>query len=300
MELDLLAEHYRRDGFVVVPDLVDAETLAALREVTDQLIDASRSVSKSDAVYDLDTGHSADSPRLTRIKLPHIQHPLYWQVLSSEPVLRLLSQLLGTAALRLHTSKLNCKSPHGGRAVEWHQDWAFYPHTNDDILALGIWLDDVTPENGPLLAIPGSHKGPVLQHCANGVFAGAIDPKDPLFEIDQVSALTGAAGSASVHHVRVLHGSAPNLSNCARRVLFFECCAADAWPLAGIAGPYNGMTQSELLADLQARMICGELPMQARLEAVPVNLPLPVPPDNSSIFAVQSSSGAQSAFNVTD
>ena len=45
--------------------------------------------------------------------------------------------------MRLHGSKLNMKAPKYGSPVEWHQDWAFYPHTNDDILAIGVMLDDV-------------------------------------------------------------------------------------------------------------------------------------------------------------
>jgi hypothetical protein len=36
-----------------------------------------------------------------------------------------------------------------GSPVEWHQDWAFYPHTNDDVLATGIYLDDCDLDNGP-------------------------------------------------------------------------------------------------------------------------------------------------------
>jgi len=32
-------------------------------------------------------------------------------------------------------------------AVEWHQDWAFYPHTNADLLAVGIMLDDINDIN---------------------------------------------------------------------------------------------------------------------------------------------------------
>ena len=40
----------------------------------------------------------------------------------------LLQALLGPT-VRLQTTKLNTKAPGGGAAVEWHQDWAFYPHT---------------------------------------------------------------------------------------------------------------------------------------------------------------------------
>ena len=65
--------------------------------------------------------------------------------------------------VRLQTTKLNTKAPGGGAAVEWHQDWAFYPHTNDDLLAIGLILADVDEANGPLMVIPGSHKGPTLE-----------------------------------------------------------------------------------------------------------------------------------------
>ena len=54
----------------------------------------------------------------------------------------------------MKSSKLNTKFEKGGSAVEWHQDWAFYPHTNDDVLAVGVMLDDVNLSNGPLMVIP--------------------------------------------------------------------------------------------------------------------------------------------------
>jgi ectoine hydroxylase-related dioxygenase (phytanoyl-CoA dioxygenase family) len=38
-------------------------------------------------------------------------------------------------------------------------------------------LDDVDEDNGPMLVIPGSHRGPIYDHHGqNGRFCGAIDP----------------------------------------------------------------------------------------------------------------------------
>ena len=70
----------------------------------------------------------------------------------------ILTTLIGPG-VRFQTSKLNMKSAGYGAAVEWHQDWAFYPHTNDDLLAVGVMLDDVEDINGPMQVIPGSHRG---------------------------------------------------------------------------------------------------------------------------------------------
>ena len=44
--------------------------------------------------------------------------------------------------VRFDTGKLNMKSAGYGAPIEWHQDWAFYPHTNDDLAAVGIMIDD--------------------------------------------------------------------------------------------------------------------------------------------------------------
>jgi ectoine hydroxylase-related dioxygenase (phytanoyl-CoA dioxygenase family) len=288
-------QSYHDEGYVMVEDAVTGGELDELRSLTYAMIEKSRAVSASDDVFDLDEGHSKDSPRLTRIKQPHMLMPQFFEVLRSKKVQGVLQSLLGPA-VRLQTSKLNTKAPGGGAAVEWHQDWAFYPHTNDDVLAIGLMLEDVAEENGPLLVVPKTHKGPVLSHFVNGVFAGAIDPSDPLFEKDKIVTLTGKAGSMSLHHCRTLHGSAPNQSKRARLMCFYEMCAADAWPLAGGAGAFLNMNQQQVYDTVKSRMIFGEQTMRPRLKDVPVLLPLPPAPDASSIFKTQKSAGAVSAF----
>ena len=286
---------YKENGFILLEDALSPEQLTRLQQVTASLISQSANVTESNEIFDLDEGHSKDNPRLTRIKLPHTLDPIYWEVLRSEQISNLIRPLLGNN-IRLHTSKLNTKAPDGGMAVEWHQDWAFYPHTNDDLLAVGIMLEDVNEDSGPLMAIPGTHKGPILDHSRDGVFCGAIDPADPLFDPTKAHTLTGKAGSLSIHHVRTLHGSAPNHSNRARKILFYECISADAWPIAGGVSNYNGMNQQELWDTMWDRTICGEQPRHARLSNVPVSMPLAPPPDPTSIFKVQKSGGAVSAF----
>ena len=81
------------------------------------------------------------------------------------------------------------KSAGYGAAIEWHQDWAFYPHTNDDLAAVGVMFDDMEIENGPLMIIPGSHRGPIFDHHADGVFCGAMDPDN--HDVDLASANFG-------------------------------------------------------------------------------------------------------------
>jgi ectoine hydroxylase-related dioxygenase (phytanoyl-CoA dioxygenase family) len=68
---------YDRDGFIVVPDVFSAEDIAELRRVTDEFVSASATVTVNDSIYDLEDTHSADEPRVRRLKAPHAIHPAY-------------------------------------------------------------------------------------------------------------------------------------------------------------------------------------------------------------------------------
>ena len=120
----------------------------------------------------------AAEPRVRRIKKPHLVHPVFAEFMRSPRLARrCCRRCSGRAAFGCTARKLNLKSPEYGSPVEWHQDWAFYPHTNDDLLAVGVLLDDATEENGPLLVMPGSHRGPTYDHHGpDGRFCGAMDP----------------------------------------------------------------------------------------------------------------------------
>jgi ectoine hydroxylase-related dioxygenase (phytanoyl-CoA dioxygenase family) len=286
---------YSENGYLMVNNVLSEEQLITMQKITHDWIENSRYITKSDEFFDLDEGHSKEQPKLTRLKLPHKANAYFWEVLKRSKITMVLNDLLGPNTL-LQTSKLNTKAPGGGAAVEWHQDWAFYPHTNDDVLAFGIFLDDVTEENGPLMVIPKSHKGPILNHFSNGMFCGAVNPDDQEFKIKEAISLTGKAGDMTVHHARTLHGSAPNLSTKSRLMLFYECHAVDAWPLLGAASYIHSLGQQKFWKDLEERLITGQLSTSPRLTNVPVSIPLPPPEQAGSIFQLQKSGGAKSSF----
>jgi ectoine hydroxylase-related dioxygenase (phytanoyl-CoA dioxygenase family) len=272
-------ETYRRDGFVVVEDLMTLADLSAMRQVIAELVEGAAAVDTHTAVYDLEPGHTPAQPKVRRIKAPHKVHQIFDALVRSPAIIEVLQRLIGRD-LRLHGSKLNMKSAQYGSPVEWHQDWAFYPHTNDDLLAIGVMLDDMDLENGPLLVTPGSHRGPVYNHHGeDGRFAGLIDPAVITREIERAVPLVGRAGSMSFHHVRALHGSALNTSNRSRNLLLYEVAAADAWPVLGVQD----------FDEFNSRLLTGQPSIEPRLAPVPVRLPLPPAARQGSIYENQAS-----------
>jgi phytanoyl-CoA hydroxylase len=200
--------------------------------VTDRFVDKARAVAANDEIYDLEESHSSDKPRVRRIKTPHLHDPEYAHAAQHPKIVEVPRDLRGTVPF--DTGKLNMKSPGYGAPVEWHQDWAFYPHTNDDLAAVGIMLDDCEMENGPVMVIPGSHQGPIYdRHGPDGRFCGAIAPARCDLDFSRAVPCLGKAGSITVHHVRAVHGSATNFSGKERRFLLFQYRAAAAWPLLG-------------------------------------------------------------------
>jgi phytanoyl-CoA hydroxylase len=272
---------YRRDGFIVLPDVLTPHEVEALRRVTDEFVKNAGMVAANDNVYDLEDTHSAAEPRVRRIKTLHLHHPEYARAARHPKIVEVLADLWGT--VRFDTGKLNMKSAGYGAPVEWHQDWAFYPHTNDDLAAVGIMLDDCEMDNGPMLVIPGSHLGPVYDHHGpDGRFCGAIDPQACGLDVSRAEPCLGKAGSITVHHVRAVHGSATNFSGKDRRFLLFPYRAADAWPRRGFKDGIDKF--NELL-------LVGEPTITLRLTPVPVRLPLPPAEYQGSIYENQRTTG---------
>jgi phytanoyl-CoA hydroxylase len=267
-------DFYHEQGYLGVEGVLSHDEVLALRRVTDEFVELSRMVKEHTEVFDLEPGHTSENPKLRRLKSPIGQHKVYDSMMRHEKILNIVSQLIGYG-LRCNGNKLNMKQPGYGSPVEWHQDWSFYPHTNDDLLAVGVAIDDMTEENGPLLVIPGSHKGPIYDHHLDGHFCGAVT--DPAFSDKAAVPVMVKAGGITIHHVRMLHGSVANTSKHPRRLLLFQYCALDAWPLMGVKD-YASFNES---------ILRGEPSNVPRVTDVPVRMPLPPPLKSGSIYESQ-------------
>jgi ectoine hydroxylase-related dioxygenase (phytanoyl-CoA dioxygenase family) len=283
---------YKENGYLLIENAIPPKLLKGLQDITDEFVESSRSVTENDETYDLSDDHSRENPRLRRLKQPHLLHKTYEDITIDDCILEPVSQLLGNNLRRDHT-KLNFKLPGGGEAIEWHQDWAFYPHTNDDIVEVSIFLDDCEEANGPLLVVPGSHLGPLDDHHHNGYFIGAVDPVKSHYDVSTASKFIAKAGAISFHHVRALHGSTKNNSDKSRRMFFVGYTAADSWPLKGILDLGLSPTSGEgdfvknIFEVYNSNIVKGQPCLEARVESNPIKMPYPPPPSVGSIYENQ-------------
>ncbi len=265
-------EHFHREGWLVVEGVVGRAALDEIRAVTDEFLDRARELDASDGPIDLSPGHTREHPQVRRVIDPDRHHPVYEAATRMPEILDVVCDLLGPD-IRFDHSKLNCKPPAGGVPIEWHQDWAFYPQTNDRMLAVSLMLDDCDLENGPLLVIPGTHRGPTWDHHHKGRFIGAIDPATADFDETSALALVGPAGSMAIHHVRAVHGSSDSVSGRQRRLLNMNYATTATWPLLGL-DTVNAMPQPGI-EGFHATTVRGNATFEPRMENLPVRIPLP-------------------------
>lgn len=281
---------YAQNGYLVLNGRVPAGIVAEIRKEVARFQDIARGMTASDDRIDLEDSHSPGAPRIRRVKLPHTQSQVIDRLMRSDHILAPVRDLIGPS-VRLQTTKLNMKAAGYGAAVEWHQDWAFYPYTNDDVLAVGLILDDMALDNGPLMVFPRTHRGALFDHHHSGYFAGAMDLAASGLDMADAVPLTGPAGSISIHHARIVHGSALNRSERDRRIVFYEMMAGDAFPVQGGKGKWEG------LEEFDSRLLCGDATVMPRVTPCPMRIPLPDAPTQGSIYEVQKAMGRR-AFDV--
>lgn len=214
-------EQYWEDGFLSFNDILTPEEVNFYREI----IESEQVVSKrSKEQYEKETVHLLGLTSLHPALLDLARHPA---------IVSKIVPLMGSD-IQLQHSKLATKPPTKGVGIfPWHQDFAFYPHTNTNLLSVMVMLDDATPENGCMSMVKGSHKLGFLDHSRDGYFTGGcVESKYWEEDSERVQQITPTAGGISIHHALTLHGSPANLSGRPRRGIVFSYRADDAYQLA--------------------------------------------------------------------
>ena len=92
-------ELYFSEVYRLLERAIGEEWIARLRAATDELIERSRRVSRSDAVWDLEPDHRPDAPRLRRVSAPVDQHPVFWEYVSQSVMGDIVADLIEIAWL---------------------------------------------------------------------------------------------------------------------------------------------------------------------------------------------------------
>lgn len=215
-------DEYRERGYVVVEGLYDGDvedivdTITNIVENPDDYPDSvfGNVVDESELPEGM-----ADIPALDRVKsLRPKPVPEYRQYFDDEtaPAARAAARLLGHQDLRRIYLFSFCNPPQLGDGAPWHQDQGLWSQWMPGSVTCWVALSEVTPENGCLRFVPGSHEDGVVPH----VPAEESHPHlpDSVIDEDAVEYAVMEPGDAVLFDPLVYHRSSPNETTDQRRL----------------------------------------------------------------------------------
>lgn len=195
-----MARSFDRDGFVIVPDLFSRAEVkgfkAAIGDIWDQVANEAGADDKNGV---LATGVYVGLAARSQV---------FRQAARDERLLDILEVILGPN-IEFLTDKAVIKDPDIDYASPWHQDWPYWKGSHK--ISIWVALDDVTPDNGCLKLLPGSHRQ-VADHAGDASEGPGFDHRLRPDTVDEAQAITAAieAGGAVFFHDLALHASHPN------------------------------------------------------------------------------------------
>jgi len=197
---------YRRDGFLAVHDFLTDAELARWRDVVDAAVAGARA----------ETGTLKREVFTQRMQLRRTSAGV--QELVEDPqVGRLVAELEGLDAVRIHLDQALVKEPYG-TPTQYHLDLPWWPFDTPHACTLWVALDDSTLENGCLYFVPGSHLLGLTVPGDLGPDLGAVFAAHPEAATPPTPCPL-SAGGCSFHNARTVHGAGANMTPGRRRAM---------------------------------------------------------------------------------
>lgn len=221
---------FRRDGFLVLRNLLGASEIGACREELDNLRRQANGLEPETVVRE------PGSDAIRSIFRVHRQSPAF-KAMARHPRLTVLAEYILGSPAYIMQSRVNDKPGFDGERFDWHSDFETW-HAEDGMprmraLSVSIFLSANTALNGPTMFIPGSHRtfvpcpGATPEgHYRNSLRRQQVGVPSPehiatLAAEGGIVAPSGPAGTAVLFDSNLLHASAPNLTPWPRSNVFF-------------------------------------------------------------------------------
>lgn len=205
MNIDALATEYASDGVIKVESLFDAAEIEEIRaQIRRYAAEIVPGLPPNDVVLEADGVSVRNCWRMEK------HDPWFEDLARRESILALVARLVNGDPVLMAVESFN-KPARVGSAVPPHQDNAYFCLAPPDALTVWIAVDAVTPENGPVSYLRGSHLDGARPHAPSGVAGNSMGLAE---SVDPAGAWAGLLrpGDALAHHCNTIHFSAPNTS----------------------------------------------------------------------------------------
>jgi hypothetical protein len=156
--------------------------------------------------------------------LRHKTHLLFAnlnELVRQEKIVDAIEDLYG-ANILCWTTNFFIKEANDPSFVSWHQDSTYWGLSKPDVVTAWVALTDSNESNGAMQVMPGTHLLDQIPHkdtfTKNNLLTRGQEVAVDV-DLSKAVSINLLAGEMSLHHVRTIHGSAPNTSG-QRRIGF--------------------------------------------------------------------------------
>lgn len=229
-------EQYEKNGFLFFPGLLADLDSSLLNECIEEAAQLQNHPNRESFITEAGTDF------IRTIYNPHGLSEIYARAIRMPFIVECGRQLLDSD-IYLHQSHINYKKAFFGKNFFWHQDFTFWHHEDGmprmRSLAVILFLDNVGPENGPMMMIPGSQmwysdrswsrqkidpNAAARHNLVNDIEGnGLLSPEQVKFlsEGKQIFTAIGPSGSVLIYEGNTAHASVDNLSPRDRAIALF-------------------------------------------------------------------------------
>lgn len=245
---------YEENGFIVIPKLVPLECLEKYKHRFQEICDGKVHIPGLTVMKDVSFNKDKPSERIINKVQDFIFDDVLFEYCRLSQILEYVECFCGSNIKAMHTMLIN-KPPDAGTLTSrhpLHQDLHYFPfRPADKIVCAWTAMEKVNRENGCLVAIPGTHKGELLQHGypdwehgVNKMYHGVRNMDED--QMDRRVYLEMEAGDTVLFHPVLIHGSGANKTNGFRKAISCHFASADCHYI-DIRGTTQEIVANEIL-----------------------------------------------------
>ncbi len=207
---------YQQNGFLVIPDFLDALELAHWQQTTQEAVD--ERLETKNGYYNQQDPDAYYAQVFTQCVKLADTHAGMREIMFDSRLGEMAAALAGVEGIRIWHDQALFKPPFGNPTA-WHLDDPYWSFDSRQAISLWVALDEATMANGCMWYIPGSHHTATFDNVGIGVNQADLFKLYPLWRDIEPVGCPCPAGAAVFHNGLTAHGAGANMTNRPRRAM---------------------------------------------------------------------------------
>jgi phytanoyl-CoA hydroxylase len=211
---------YQENGYLLVEGLFSPTEAGVFRRECHALAERLSANASLESTWQSAKGAASQGKNTMLLGCHNVQFyaAAFSRLIVDDRLTGVAADIIGSPNVQLHHTKMFIKPPEKGSPFPLHQDYPFFPHKRDSMIAAICHFDDAPIEKGCVSVVPGSQKLGPLEHDPAGSYHLPLDR----YPLESAVPCPAKAGDVLFFSYLTIHGSGVNVSNEARTTVLIQ------------------------------------------------------------------------------